>query len=144
MAELNPAGGVASAVLLGYGQGIRREVDGDDLCLGQVAGQGDGDTAAAGAYVDDAPRPVGVGPGQGLLYQLFRLRPGDEYGRADQEVQAVEGGVTNQVGDGFVPLCAAYQGGVGGLVGGGQGVLAVPYQVCVVYAQDVCQQQPGI
>ena len=44
----------------GYGESVRADVAGMDCCGGEVFGEGEGDAAAAGAYVEDGWGALGL------------------------------------------------------------------------------------
>jgi len=76
MAEINPViHPVRTGVIAGYSQRLGADIDRHNLCLGQQAGQPDGDRTASRADVRH-PHPA-LQPGRRLTDKRFRIEPGE-------------------------------------------------------------------
>ena len=90
--------GVGWAMCEGFGG----DVEGGDVGLGEVDGEGDGDGSRAGAYVGDAERVVVGETVEDGFDEVLGLGAGDEDGGGDVEGEAVELLLAGDVLDGFV------------------------------------------
>ncbi len=119
-------------------------VGGDHLRQRALAGDGQGDGAAAGAQVRDPRRCVGRQAVQGQFDQAFGLGARDQRGGADPQVQRPEAAPAGDVGDRLAGRTPRQQRGVGVVHGGSARVGAMREQPGAVAAQGVQQQKLGL
>ena len=99
---------VCFGVLPGNGQRVGAQVNGRDVTVRALAGDGHGNRAAAGAEIKDFG-PVLIGDSfQGGLHEQFRFRPGDQGMAVHPECHGTEFLLPGQVSDG-VPGAPAVQ-----------------------------------
>ena len=111
----------------GHFQRRRRQVDGPDGCIRQMAGQRYGDGPAACPHIGDCDSSRGVnaaGCFQGEVNEQFRLGPGYERPLVNQEVEAVELTMAHDIGKGFPPEPSFEQVHEAALLGRGDDVVA--------------------
>lgn len=89
-------------------QGGGRDVDGRDLPVGPFRGQGEGNTAGAGANIHD-PAVALREPAQSQIDEQFGFRAWNQHRRRDEEVASVEFPRPGNIGNRFPPLAAPDQ-----------------------------------
>jgi len=101
---------VSNVVRLGVSlcdpDGIGRDIERGDFCLGELEGQRDGEDAGAGAYVEDFEVFLVREELQNRLDEVFGFRARDEDGWGDVEVETVELLLAGDVLDGFAGSAA--------------------------------------
>ena len=140
-----PGDAVSVGVLFGHREGRGGDVRSQEAHVGQADRQADDDAAAARADVGDGDRRgARTGPGQCLLHERLRLRPGDHDSGGDPEVEAVELPAAQDVGQGLASLASGQEALQRRRLCRGQRGLRAGQEVGALQAQDVAHQDVGL
>ena len=115
-------------------------IDSEDVCLGELVSECDGDAAGAGADVDDSKAAVPPSSPKGLFDDELGLGPRDQHAGGDVELETPEFPVTDDEGDRFPCGAPDHQGFVRWLKSFRRGKVPVSQQLRTVPPEHVARE----